>query len=131
MNDSDAQPGGPNGQTLTYIIYGLHLFTVITGVTTPVAIVTAFLTGWPSLIAVAMNYLLRSKVRGTYLDSHFSWQIRTFWYALLWLIIAGLLWITFLLIPVAIVLVFIVGAWVAYRMLRGVLRLSAGEPMPL
>ena len=48
-------------------------------------IVTAFFTGWPSIIAVIINYVKRADVRGTWLDSHFSWQIRTFWCALLWL----------------------------------------------
>ena len=47
-------------------------------------VVTAFLTGWPSIIAVIINYVKRSEVRGTWLDSHFSWQIRTFWFAALW-----------------------------------------------
>ncbi|GAB5453519.1 MAG: membrane protein [Halioglobus sp.] len=127
MQYPDEQPVNPNMVTLTYVIYGLHLFSAITGVTTSVAVVTAFLTGWPSLIAVVLNYLMRGDVRGTYLESHFSWQIRTFWYALLWIVIAGLLVLTIIGIPLAWVLVFVIGAWVIYRMLRGVLRLSAGE----
>ena len=59
----------------------------------PAMIVTAFLTGWPSIIAVILNYVKRSEVRGTWLDSHFSWQIRTFWFALLWLAIGGVLFL--------------------------------------
>ena len=55
------------------------------GVFTGASIATAFVFGWPSIIAVIINYVERSDVRGTYLDSHFSWQIRTFWYALLWI----------------------------------------------
>lgn len=127
MEDYDEAPVHSNKVTMTYVIYGLHLFSAITGVTTSVAVVTAFLTGWPSLIAVALNYLMRSDVRGTYLDSHFSWQIRTFWFALLWIVIAGLLFITVIFIPIAWIMVFVIGAWVIYRMIRGVLRLSAGE----
>lgn len=129
MQYPEERPANSNLVTMTYVIYGLHLFSAITGVTTSVAVVTAFLTGWPSLIAVVLNYFMRSDVRGTYLESHFSWQIRTFWYALLWLVIAGLLFITFIGIPAALVVVFVVGIWVLYRMIRGVLRLSAGEPI--
>src|SRR5687768_1341455 len=70
---------------LTHIIYLLHGFSVLMGVLGPALIITTFLTGWPSIIAVILNYAKRSDVRGTYLDSHFSWQIRTFWYTLLWL----------------------------------------------
>ena len=62
-------------------------------------VVTAFLTGWPSIIAVILNYVKRSEVRATWLDSHFAWQIRTFWFALLWLAIGGILFITVVGIP--------------------------------
>ena len=47
-----------------------------------------FLVGWPSIIAVILNYVKRSDVAGTWLESHFRWQIRTFWFALLWVLIA-------------------------------------------
>ena len=67
--------------TLTYIIYGMHLFSAVTGVMTSAFVVTAFLTGWPSLLAVILNYVKRGDTYGTYLDSHFSWQIKTFWYS--------------------------------------------------
>ena len=116
--------------TLTYIIYGLHLFSAATGVISSAAIVTAFLTGWPSIIAVILNYWKRDEVAGTYLDSHFAWQIRTFWYALLWLLIAGLLVITLVGLPLAWLLVFVVGCWVIYRIVRGLLRLGDRLEMP-
>jgi uncharacterized membrane protein len=115
---------------LTYLIYGLHLFSAITGVLGPALIVTTFLTGWPSIIAVILNYVKRSDTRGTYLESHFRWQIRTFWFTVLWILIAGLLAITVIGIPVAIALVLVIGLWVLYRMLRGVLRLMDDRPMP-
>ena len=68
---------------LTHVMYGLHAFSALMGVLGPMFIVTAFLTGWPSIIAIIINYVKRSDVRGTYLDSHFGWQLRTFWYAVL------------------------------------------------
>ena len=72
--------------TLTHVIYALHAFSALSGLLSPALILTAFLSGWPSIIAVILNYVKRSDVRGTWLDSHFGWQIRTFWFALLWLI---------------------------------------------
>jgi uncharacterized membrane protein len=116
--------------TLTYVIYGLHAFSAVTGLTTSVLIVTAFLFGWPSIIAVILNYVKRSDVRGTWLDSHFSWQIRTFWYSLLWLVVGAVLFVTVVGIPVAYVIWWVTGVWVLYRIIRGALALSSERPMP-
>lgn len=120
----------PNLVTLTYVIYTLHLFSAISGLLSSALIVTAFLSGWPSLIAVLINYVKRSDVRGTWLDSHFSWQIRTFWFTLLWIVIAFVLTVTVVLIPIALVIAMMVGVWILYRMVRGLLRLNDGLPMP-
>ncbi len=117
--------------TLTHVLYGLHGFSAVMGMLGPMLVVTAFLTGWPSIIAVIINYVKRSDVRGTWLESHFSWQIRTFWWAVLWVLIAGLLFITLIGIPFAWGLVIVVGIWVLYRIIRGWLALSKGEPMPM
>src|SRR5437867_7649953 len=68
----------------TQIIYALHAFSLLTGILGAATVVGAFLTGWPSIIAVILNYVKRSDARGTWLESHFRWQIRTFWYGLLW-----------------------------------------------
>lgn len=116
--------------TLAHVIYGLHAFSALTGLLSPAMIVTAFLTGWPSIIAVILNYVKRPEVRGTWLDSHYSWQIRTFWYALLWLAIGAVAFITVLGIPVAIVLWLGTGIWVLYRIIRGWLALSSQKTLP-
>jgi uncharacterized membrane protein len=94
-------------------------------------VVTAFLTGWPSIIAVIINYVKRSDTRGTWLESHFSWQIRTFWFAVLWVLIAAVLFITVIGIPIAWVLALLLGLWVLYRIIRGWMALASGKPMPL
>ncbi len=117
--------------TLTHVVYGLHAFSAITGLTTAAFIVTAFLTGWPSIIAVIINYVKRGDVRGTFLDSHFSWQIRTFWWAVLWVLLAGLLIMTVIGIPVAWVIAVATGVWVLYRIARGWLALLSRKPMPM
>src|SRR3989442_7871551 len=89
--------------TLTHVIYALHAFSAFTGLLSSAFILTAFLTGWPSIIAVILNYAKRAEVRGTWLDSHFGWQIRTFWYALLWLLWGAVAIVTLLGIPGAVV----------------------------
>jgi uncharacterized membrane protein len=116
--------------TLAHVIYGLHAFSALTGLLSPAMVVTAFLTGWPSIIAVILNYVKRSDVRGTWLDSHFSWQIRTFWYALLWLAVGAVLFITVVGIPFAVVLWLATGIWVLYRIIRGWLALSSQKELP-
>jgi uncharacterized membrane protein len=120
----------PRLVTLTHVIYALHAFSALTGMVSAAMIVTAFLTGWPSIIAVILNYVKRSEVRGTWLDSHFSWQIRTFWFSLLWLAIGAVLFVTVVGIPFAIVLWFATGIWVLYRIIRGWLALSSQRPLP-
>src|SRR5262245_56195389 len=70
--------------TLTQVIYGLHAASLVIGIIGAATIVGSFLFGWPSIIAVILNYAKRSEARGTWLESHFRWQIRTFWYGLLW-----------------------------------------------
>ncbi|HSA71040.1 MAG TPA: hypothetical protein VLF65_15705 [Burkholderiales bacterium] len=116
--------------TLAHVIYALHAFSAVTGMLSPAMVVTAFLTGWPSIIAVILNYVKRSEVRGTWLDSHFSWQIRTFWFALLWLALGGVLFLTVVGIPFAFVAWFATGIWVLYRIIRGWLALSSQKELP-
>ena len=115
---------------LAHVMYALHAFSALTGMLTPALIVTAFLTGWPSIIAVIINYVKRSEVRATWLDSHFSWQLRTFWFALLWLAIGGVLFATVVGIPFAFILWLGTGIWVLYRLIRGWLALGSQRELP-
>jgi uncharacterized membrane protein len=115
----------------TQVIYGLHALSLVSGIIGVATVVGAFLTGWPSIIAVILNYVKRSEARGTWLESHFNWQIRTFWYALLWLVIGGILFVTVVGIPFAIVLWLATGIWVLYRIIRGWLALSSRRALPL
>ena len=123
-------PGSEEGLVAwTHVIYGLHAVSVLSGMLTPVTIVSAFATGWPSIIAVILNYIKRDDARGSFLESHFRWQIRTFWFTLMWLGIILLFWLTLLGIPIAIIMSFVVGVWVLYRVLRGWLTLQKRKPM--
>jgi uncharacterized membrane protein len=115
--------------TLTHVLYGMHAFSALMGMLGPMFVVTAFLTGWPSIIAVIVNYVKRGDARGTWLDSHFGWQVRTFWYAVAWVVLAGLLFLSVVGIPVAWVLLLLLGIWVLYRIIRGWVALASASPM--
>lgn len=117
--------------TITHVMYALHAFSALMGILTPALIVTSFLSGWPSIIAVIINYIKRDEARGTWLESHFKWQLRTFWYALLWLVVVFFLFITIVGIVFAVPLAFGVGVWVVYRIIRGWLALAQHKPMPM
>lgn len=119
----------PSLVQLTYAIYGLHTLAVIIGVTSSATIAGGFVFGLPSLLAVVLNYLKRGDVAGTWLESHFRWQIRTFWFTLLWLAVYGLFIITIIGIPIAWLLIAILGLWVGYRVLRGWIALAGEKPV--
>ena len=115
----------------TQAIYALHAFSLVMGILGTATIVGAFLTGWPSIIAVVFNYVKRGDVRGTWLESHFRWQIRTFWFGVLWvslcmLFIIGTFGIGLLIawLPLA-----IVSVWFIYRVVRGWSAVNARQPM--
>jgi uncharacterized membrane protein len=115
--------------TYTHVIYALHALAVLIGVTTLHTIVLSFVGGLPSIVAVIMNYARRSATRGTYLESHFRWQIRTFWYALLWLVVCGLVAVTLIGIPLALLGYAALAVWIIYRVARGWLALKDARPM--
>ena len=115
--------------TVTHCVYALHSLSLLIGVTTAATIIGAFVFGVPSIIAVVINYVKRGEARGSYLESHFRWQIRTFWFALLWCMIGGMLFITLVGIPLALAVFFGAGVWAIYRITRGWLALRDRKPM--
>ncbi|NWG30524.1 MAG: hypothetical protein HXY29_03390 [Rhodocyclaceae bacterium] len=114
-----------------HIMYGLHALSALSGILTSASIAGAFVFGWPSIIAVIINYATRGNVRGSWLESHWRWQLRTFWYAALWLLVAGLLAVTLIGIPAAILVIVVTGLWVLYRVIRGWLALGDRRALPL
>lgn len=132
---SQSQPeySAPRSSALTvaHVVYALHALSLCIGAWTAATVVGSFLFGWPSIVAVLLNYMMRSDARGTWLESHFRWQIRTFWLALGWS-----LPIVAVSVPLALVLVgfatwivgfFLLGIWASVRIVRGWLRLQHGE----
>jgi uncharacterized membrane protein len=118
-----------------HVIYGLHALGLAIGAFGAASVVGSFLFGWPSIIAVIVSYVKRDEARGTWLESHFAWAIRTFWLALLFALIIGLVSLPLTVVIVgfatwAIGLV-LLGLWAIYRVARGWLRLNAHQPMPV
>ena len=115
--------------TIAQVIYGLHALSIFIGLTSAITIVGAFVFGFPSIIAVVLNYVYQHGTRGTYLESHFRWQIRTFWFAALWIVIGVMLFVTLIGIPIAWIICIAAGVWVIYRVARGWLTLQDRKPM--
>ena len=82
-----------------HIMYGLHALSAFGGLLGAATIVGSFLFGWPSIIAVIINYVTRSNVRGSWLETHWRWQLRTFWLAAAWALAALVLVVTIIGIP--------------------------------
>jgi uncharacterized membrane protein len=117
--------------TWTNVIYLLHAFSLLTGILGAATVIGAFLIGWPSIVAVILNYVKRDEARGTWLESHFRWQIRTFWFGLLWVSICLLfVALTFGLgILVAWLPLTFITIWFIYRIVRGWVALQSRRPM--
>jgi len=136
LNPSVSVSGQPDASLVSYthVIYALHSLSVLIGLTSAWTIVGSFVFGFPSIIAVVMNYARQSEARGTYLESHFGWQIRTFWFALLWaLIITGLSLPLMLLLGLGFLTLWlgyvVLGIWVIYRIIRGWTALRDQRPV--
>lgn len=125
----------PSLISYTNIIYALHSLSVLIGLTSAVTIVGSFVFGIPSIIAVIMNYARQSEARGTYLESHFNWQIRTFWFAALWALIVIALSLPLMLVLIGLATLplgmVVLGVWVIYRIIRGWLALRDRRPVGL
>jgi len=111
-NNIHVLPSNPQAaKTLTTITYALQAVSLVTGL--------------PLFVAVIINYVKRDDVKGTWLESHFRWQIRTFWFSLLWSIIGA---ITFFAI-IGYFILFADMLWLIYRIAKGWLNLADGKTM--
>ena len=86
----------------------------------------SFLWGVTAIVGVIVNYVKRDDVRGTVYESHFDWQIRTFWWGLLWGVVGVLLIIVF---GLGLLVMFVAWIWAIYRVVKGWLKLSEGKPV--
>jgi uncharacterized membrane protein len=128
-----AAPTDPSLVNYTHLIYGLHALAALIGVSSAATIAGSFIFGVPSIVAVIMNYARQSETRGTFLESHFRWQIRTFWYAALMSLIVWAVSIPLMIVIVGFGTLYIglalIGLWLIYRVVRGWLALRDRRPM--
>ncbi len=100
-------------RTLTLAVYILQALGFFVGIT------------W--IVGVVINYVKKEEVAGTPYESHFRWQIRTFWFGLLWGVLGGVLAI----VLIGFAVLFADMVWIIYRIVKGWLNLNDGKPMPL
>lgn len=98
-------------KNLTQLVYILQGISLMVGVT--------------SIAGLILNYLKRDEVKGTYLESHFTWQIKTFWYTLLGVILGGLLAI----VLIGFLILGAVALWYIYRIVKGWLAFNDGKEL--
>ena len=120
--------------TTTHVTYALHALGLAIGAFGASTVIGSFVFGWPSIIAVIINYVKRGEARGTWLESHFTWQIRTFWFALAWaclvFLVGAVLAIVLVGFAVWIVGFVLLGIWAIYRIARGWMALNARRTVP-
>jgi uncharacterized membrane protein len=119
----------PSVVTVANIVYALHAFAIVLGIVGTATVVGSFIGSLPSIVAVIMNYVKRADARGTWVESHYRWQIRTFWYALLWFVIGWALILTLVGVVIGGPILIALTVWLVYRIGRGWLRLSDQRPM--
>jgi uncharacterized membrane protein len=98
-------------KSLTAVIYALYAISLFIGFT--------------AIVAVIMNYVKQDDMAGTFLESHFRWQIRTFWFGLLW----GILGTITSLIIIGWFVIFADMIWVVYRIVKGWFYLNDNKPL--
>lgn len=107
MTDEQLQ----SAKTLTTVVYALYA--------------AAFISGITAIIAIVINYVKRDDLVGTWLESHFRWQIRTFWFGLLWIVLGALTWV----IVIGWGILAFACVWYIYRIVKGWLYLNDNKPM--
>ena len=100
-------------KTLTMAVYALYAFSYFAGIT--------------AIIAIIINYIKKEEVAGTWLESHFRWQMRTFWFGLLWAVIG----MATLVLLIGIPILFANCIWIIYRVVKGWLYLNDNKPVPI
>ena len=127
MTETTHREPDPSLVTVSHVTYALHALGLAIGAFGASSVIGAFVFGWPSIIAVIINYVKRGEARGTWLESHFDWQIRTFWFALLWAcsiaLISAVLLVVLIGVATWVVGLFVLGIWAIYRVAAGWLRL--------
>ena len=119
----------PSVLSVAQLVYALHTVAIVVGIVGAATVVGSFVGSLPSIVAVLLNYVKRGDARGTWIASHYRWQIRTFWFTLLWALIGWALVITVIGAVVGVPILIALTLWLIYRIGRGWLRLRDRRPM--
>jgi uncharacterized membrane protein len=119
----------PSVITVAHLVYALHTVAIVVGLVGAATVVGSFVGGLPSIAAVICNYVKRGDARGTWVYTHYQWQIRTFWWAVLWALIGGALVLTIIGGVVGVPILIALTLWLIYRIGRGWLRLRDRRSM--
>jgi uncharacterized membrane protein len=113
---------------LAYVLFGLAALTQIggSGIAVPAPLLTFI-----GIIGVIVAYVKRGDSRGTWVESHMTWLISTFWWSTLWAVLGWVLFVTIIGIPFALLLWALVAIWVLYRVIKGVVYFKDQRPIPL
>jgi len=84
----------PSVLSVAHLVYALHTLAIVVGIVGAATVIGSFVGSLPSIVAVIFNYVKRGDARGTWIASHYRWQIRTFWFTLLWALLGWALVIT-------------------------------------
>ena len=129
LNQQDSGALMPSVLSVAHLVYALHTLAIVIGIVGAATVIGSFVGGLPSIVAVILNYVKRRDARGTWADSHYRWQIRTFWFTLLWALIGWALVFTFIGAVAGIPILIALTLWLMYRIGRGWLRLRDRRPM--
>ena len=119
----------PSVLSVAHLVYALHTLAIVIGIVGAATVIGSFVGSVPSIVAVLFNYVKRGDARGTWVASHYRWQIRTFWFTLLWAVIGWVLVITLIGAVVGVPVLIALTLWLMYRIGRGWLRLRDRRPM--
>jgi uncharacterized membrane protein len=119
----------PSVLSVAHLVYALHTLAIVVGIVGAATVIGSFVGSVPSIVAVIFNYAKRGDARGTWIASHYRWQIRTFWFTLLWALIGWALVITIIGMVVGVPILIALTLWLIYRIGRGWLRLRDRQPM--
>ena len=119
----------PSVLSVAHLVYALHTVAIVVGIVGAATVIGSFVGSLPSIVAVILNYVKRGDARGTWIASHYRWQIRTFWFTLVWALIGWALVITIIGAVVGVPILIALTLWLMYRIGRGWLRLRDRRPM--
>jgi uncharacterized membrane protein len=119
----------PSVLTVAHLVYALHTIAIVVGIVGAATVIGSFLDSLPSIAAVILNYVKHGDARGTWVASHYRWQIRTFWCAVLWALLGWALIFTLIGVVIGVPILIALTLWLTYRIGRGWLRLRDRQPM--